>query len=154
MAYIKAPNMSIWKYDPEGNSTGEYFTPITNYQGDGIDYYNPAALANLGKNDSKYTKLENTFLLQYRLNDWLTLRETVSFQFQGTKTNTFIPYNSIGADWLDSYNNRAQERNSLDQALRAETQVAFSSPFKNKDHQISGALTWVTSISENEYMRI
>lgn len=154
MAYIKAPNMSIWKYDPFGNLTDEYFTPITNYQGDGVDYFNPVALANLGKNDSRYNKLENTFLLQYRFNDWLTLRETVSFQFQGTKTNSVIPYNSIGADWLDSYVNRVEERNNLDQALRTETQIAFGSPFKNKDHQISGAFTWVTSLMGNESMRI
>lgn len=154
MAYIKAPNMSIWEYDPSGNLTGEYFTPINNYQGNGISYYNPVALANLGKNDNKYTKLENTFLLQYRLNDWLTLRETISFQFQGTKINTIIPYNSIGADWINSYVNRAEERNNLDQALRTETQLAFNSPFKNRDHQISGAFTWITNNAASESMRI
>ena len=154
MAYIKAPNMSIWEYDPYGNLTGEYFTPINNYQGSGISYYNPVALANLGKNDNKFTQIENTFLLQYRLNDWLTLRETISFQFQGTKMNSIIPYNAIGSDWLNSYVNRAEERNNLDQALRTETQLAFGSPFKNKDHQISGAFTWITSNSANESMRI
>ena len=154
MAYIKAPNMSIWQFDPFGNPTGEYFTPINNYQGSGISYYNPVALANLGKNDNKFSKLENTFLLQYRLNDWLTLRETISFQFQGTKRNSLIPYNSIGSDWLNSYVNRAEERNNLDQALRTETQLAFSSPIKNENHQISGALTWITSNSANESMRI
>jgi len=72
----------------------------------------------------------------------------------GTKINSIIPYNSIGSDWLNSYVNRAEERNNLDQALRTETQLAFGSPFKNKDHQISGAFTWITSNSANESMRI
>lgn len=45
MAYIKAPNMSIWEYDQTGNKTGEYFRPIGTYQGQGSTYYNPVAVA-------------------------------------------------------------------------------------------------------------
>jgi TonB-linked SusC/RagA family outer membrane protein len=150
MAYIKAPNMSIWEYDSQGNLTGEYFTPINSYQGDGVTYYNPVAMANLGKDDTKYSRLENTFLLRYRINDWLILRETVSFQFQGTQRNLFYPYTTIGADWLDSYVNRAREQNDMDIELRTETQVAFNSPFKSDKHELSGAVTWVTQQSEFE----
>ncbi|HDR50042.1 MAG TPA: SusC/RagA family TonB-linked outer membrane protein [Mariniphaga anaerophila] len=152
MAYIKSPNMSIWEYDSQGNLTGEYFTPINSYQGDGVTFYNPVALAKLGKNDTKYSRLENTFMLQYRINDWLVFRETVSFQFQGTKRNQFYPYNTIGADWLNSYVNRAREDNNMDMALRTETQIAFSSPFESKKHEISGAFTWITEQSEFERM--
>ena len=152
MAYIKSPNMSVWEYDSHGNLTGEYFTPIISYQGNGVTFYNPVALANLGKNDTKYSRLENTFLLQYRFNDWLVFRETVSFQFQGTRKNSFVPYNTIGADWLNSYVNRAREENKLDQGLRTESQFAFSSPFKNKNHEFSGAFTWITEQSQNERM--
>jgi len=154
MAYIKAPNMSIWEHDVYGNKTGEYFTPIYSYQGNGVKYFNPVAVANLGQNDEKYNKLENTFMLQYRLNDWITLRETVSFQYAGTKRKTFLPYNAIGADWLNYQVNNAQESNDLNQAIRTETQMAFSSPFKNEDHQLSGALTWVTDQQSSEWMNI
>ena len=45
MAYIKAPNMSVYEYDVNGNPTGEYFTPIRSYQGDGVTYFNPVAVA-------------------------------------------------------------------------------------------------------------
>ncbi|HYW97397.1 MAG TPA: TonB-dependent receptor plug domain-containing protein, partial [Bacteroidales bacterium] len=150
MAYIKAPNMSIWESDAYGNLTGGYFTPITSYQGDGVSYYNPVALANLGQNDTKYSRLGNAFLLRYRINKWLIVRETVSFQFQGTQKNQFFPYTTIGADWLDTYVNRAREENDLDTELRTETQVAFSSPFKSKKHDLSGALTWITEQSSFE----
>ncbi len=150
MAYIKAPNMSIWEFDSRGNPTGEYFTPINSYQGDGVSYYNPVAMANLGKDDTRYSRLENTFLLRYRLNDWLMLRETVSFQFQGTERNRFYPYTTIGADWLDPYVNRAREQNEMDIELRTETQVAFDSPFENENHELSGAITWITQQSEFE----
>ena len=77
--------MSIYEYDQKVNPTGEYFTPIQSYQGDGITYFNPVAVANLGRSDENFNKLENTFMLQYRVNDWITLRETVSFQYAGNK---------------------------------------------------------------------
>ena len=154
MAYIKSPNMSIWEYDVDGNPTGEYFTPIQSYQGDGATYFNPVAVANLGRRDENFSKLENTFMLQYRVNDWITLRETISFQYAGTKEKRFLPYNAIGADWLDWQINKAEEGNSLNQSIQTETQMSFGSPFKNKNHELSGALTWSTDQSGYEWMNI
>lgn len=152
MAYIKAPNMSIWEYDQFGNPTGEYFNPINSYQGSGLSYYNPVAVANLGRDDRISNGLENTYMIQYRLSDWLTFRETVSFQFSGSKSINFTPYNAIGADWLQSNNNRAQEGNNQNNTIRTETQLAFDVPFKNSNHELSGALSWITSQSESEWM--
>jgi TonB-linked SusC/RagA family outer membrane protein len=154
MAYIKAPNMSIMEYDENGVPTGEYFNPIYSYQGDGVTYFNPVAVANLGMDNSKLNRFENTFMLQYRVNSWMTLRETISFQYAGTKDKKFLPYNAIGADWLAWEINDAEEANSLDKSFRTETQMSFSSPFKNPDHQLSGAITWVTSQSGYEWMDI
>ncbi len=154
MAYIKSPNMSVYEHDFQGNLTGEYFTPIRSYQGDGVTYFNPVAVANLGRRDENFSKLENTFMLQYRVNDWITLRETISFQYAGTKEKRFLPYNAIGADWLDWQINKAEEGNSLNQGIQTETQMSFGSPFKNKDHELSGALTWSTDESGYEWMNI
>jgi TonB-linked SusC/RagA family outer membrane protein len=154
MAYIKSPNMSIWEYDVYGNLTGEYFTPITSYQGDGVRFFNPVAVANLGFNDRISDMLENTFVLQYRFNDWLVFNETVSFQFEGAKSKNYLPYNAIGADWLQWNINKAEESNNLRQAMRTETRLAFNSPFKSDVHEISGAFTWITDQSEFEWMNI
>lgn len=154
MAYIKSPNMSVYEYDVNGNPTGEYFTPIQSYQGDGITYFNPVAVANLGRRDEDFSKLENTFMLQYRVNDWITLRETISFQYAGTKEKRFLPYNAIGADWLNWQINKAEEGNNLNQSIQTETQLAFGSPFKNKDHELSGAVTLSTDQSSYEWMNI
>ena len=154
MAYIKAPNMSIWEHDVNGNLTGEYFTPITSYQGDGVRFFNPVAVGNLGFDDRYENGMENTFTLQYRFNDWINFRETVSFQFNGRKDKSFLPYNAIGADWLDYNVNRAREQNQLSQNIRTETQLAFTSPFANEDHQLSGALTWVVEQNNSEAMTV
>jgi TonB-linked SusC/RagA family outer membrane protein len=148
MAYIKSPNMSIWEYDPAGKSTGEYFNPINNYQGNGVTYFNPVAVAALGKQNRLVNQFENTFMLQYRIKDWLIFRETMSFQYLGTKINSFLPYNAIGADWLSGNINSASESNNLNQGLRTETQLAFSSPFLKKDHEISGVFTWITEANQ------
>jgi TonB-linked SusC/RagA family outer membrane protein len=154
MAYIKAPNMSIWEYDAYGNPTGEYFNPINSYQGDGVTFFNPVAVANLGSNDRAMNRLENTFMLQYRINDWLTFRETISFQYEGSKSKNYLPYNAIGADWLSWNINKAEESNNLNRAIRTETQLAFGSPFSSEDHSLSGAFTWVTDQSGYEWMNL
>jgi len=154
MAYIKSPNMSIWEYDAFGNPTGEYFNPIHSYQGNGDVYFNPVAVADLGKNNNKSSKLENTFMLQYRMKDWLTFRETVSFQYGGSKSKSFLPYNAIGADWLSWDINMASENNSFNRSLRSESQLAFSSPFKSDKHSLSGAFSWVTNQLANEWMTV
>jgi TonB-linked SusC/RagA family outer membrane protein len=154
MAYMKAPNMSIWEHDANGALTGEYFTPINSYQGDGSSYYNPVAVARLGKNNTGTNSLENTFRLKYNLTDWLVLRETVSFQYSGSKTNKFLPYNAMGTDWLAWTVNLTEESNNLWSALKTESQLSFDIPVANKDHQISGAASWVTNKSSYEWMNI
>jgi TonB-linked SusC/RagA family outer membrane protein len=154
MAYIKSPNMSVWEYDKNGQPTGEYFTPIRSYQGNGVSFYNPVAVANLGQDIRETHQLGNTFMLQFRLGDILTFRESVTFQYLGKTQNTFLPYNAIGADWLSSAINSAGESNNINQGLRTETQLIFASPFQNKDHQLSGVFSWITNAKTKEGMGI
>lgn len=154
MAYIKSPNMSIWEHDANGKLTGEYFTPINSYQGNGYSYYNPVAVARLGNKDENQNSLENTFRLRYNITDWLVLKETVTFQYSGTKTNNFLPYNAIGSDWLAWTVNKAEEGNSLFSAIKTESQLAFDVPFTNEDHVMSGAASWITNQSSSEWMNI
>jgi TonB-linked SusC/RagA family outer membrane protein len=154
MAYIKAPNMSIWEYDAYGRRTGEYFAPINSYQGSGAVYFNPVAVAKLGKKDKLENSMQNTFTLSYNLLKWAKFRETVSFQFGGTKEPNYLPYNAIGADWLAWNINMAGEGNSSYSSINTETQLSFDSPFDSSNHVLSGALTWITNQSAYEWMNI
>lgn len=154
MAYIKAPNMSIWERDQYGNPTGEYFNPINSYQGNGVSYYNPVAVANLGRNDRVENSLDNTFRLRYNINRWLIFNQTVAFQYTGGKSKNYLPYNAIGADWLDWQINKAEEGNNISSSIQTESQVLFDSPFKSNKHVVSGALTWFTNQSMYEWMNI
>lgn len=154
MAYIKSPNMSIWEFDEKGALTGEYFTPINSYQGSGSLYYNPVAVADLGKNDNVRNNLQNTFRLRYKITEWLTLHETVAFQYSGTKSENYLPYNAVGADWLEWTINKAEEGNNINSSIHTETRITFDAPIQNKDHVFSGAFSWITDQSSYEWMNI
>lgn len=155
MAYIKAPNMSIWEYDAYGKPTGEYFTPINSYQGDGVTYFNPVAVANLGKDDRKENYLQNNFTLSYNITDWMKFRETLSFQVVGKKTLRYLPYNALGTDWLAWTVNLAEESNSMETYINTESQLAFNVPFSDSsNHVVSGAVTWITNQGSGEWMNL
>jgi TonB-linked SusC/RagA family outer membrane protein len=154
MAYVKAPNMSIWKYDANGNPTGEYFTPITSYQGSGSDYFNPVAISNLGSNTAEYNSLQNAFTLRYNILDWLIFRETLSFQYDGTKSKNYLPYSAMGSDFLAWTVNKAEEGNSLSSDLKTESQLAFNFNLDTSKHVFSGTLNWLTDQSGYNWMDI
>ena len=154
VAYMKAPNMSIMEYDAYGRLTGEYFNPITSYQGSGEQYFNPVAVSNLGRNDRFENSLENTFRMRYSFNDWLLFRQTLSFQYNGNKEKRFLPYNALGVDWLSWQANRAEEGNGSSTQIRSESQLAFNSPWDPDVHEFSGAVTWITNQSGFEWMNI
>jgi TonB-linked SusC/RagA family outer membrane protein len=154
MAYIKAPNMSIEEFDELGNPTGEYFNPITSYQGSGDRYYNPVAVGELGTNNRIEHSLENTFRLRYTIFDWLRFRQTVSFQYNGHKQNVFLPYNALGVDWLHWQVNLAEESNNISSNIRTESQFIFNAPTDVDIHDISGAFSWVTTNSDYEWVNL
>lgn len=154
MAYMKAPNMSIYRYDALGNRTDEFFNPINSYQGSGAVYFNPVAIARLSKDDSRSNRLQNNFTLQYNVNRWLNFRETLSFQFGGNKGFTYLPYSALGTDWLEWTVNKAEESNNINTSINTETQLAFNSPFDSSNHSISGAVAWITNQAQYEWMNL
>jgi TonB-linked SusC/RagA family outer membrane protein len=138
MAYVKAPNMSIMEYDGDGQLTGEYFTPIQSYQGDGLRYYNPVAIGNLSMNDTEEEQVQSSFVLNYNIFNWLRLMQTISFQYLGSKQKQFLPTDAIGVDWLNEINNKAVEVNGGSNRMMSRSQLFFSPRIKNKNHSLGG----------------
>ncbi len=149
MSYKKAPNMSVWEYDNQGNPTGEYFTPIETYQGSGVEYYNPVAITDLSENDIEKNSLENSFILTYNIFTWLRFKETLSFTYLNQKNNWFLPYNAVGADWLDPHKNDSRERNLNSNKIMTRSQLFFT-PRINTNHVFSSVLMWETDQQELE----
>ncbi len=154
MSYIKAPNMAILEHDSEGRLTGEYFIPIESYQGRGSEYFNPVAIANYGIDDQMANQIENSFILYYDIVDWLMFQQTVSFSYINSKDNSFIPYNAIGDDWLESSINNASEGNSLDSRLLSRSQLFFTPFSRNRTHKLTAVAMAVVEQKQNEWMFI
>ena len=125
MAYKKAPNMSIYRHSYDGVRTNEYFTPLENYQGDGITYFNPSAVVAFSDNDQIGRNFQTNFTLQYTANDQFSLKQVISFQYQNTIRNEFLPYTAIGANWLNNENNSSSESNSTGTLINSETSLKY-----------------------------
>ncbi|MCF8379234.1 MAG: SusC/RagA family TonB-linked outer membrane protein [Bacteroidales bacterium] len=139
MAFVKAPNMSIYEYDELNQKTGEYFTPIVSYQGEGTTYFNPKAITDLSRNDALENDVSNSYILDLTILPWLKFRETVSFQYANQKKISFLPYNAMGADWLNEINNDASESNSSSTKIATRTQL-FIIPKLGKNHSFTGVV--------------
>lgn len=139
MAYMKAPNMSIWEHDHNGNLTGEYFTPLESFQGDGSFYFNPVAVADLSDWDVATNKFQNSFVLKWSINNMLSFQETVSYQYESKKLNLFLPYSAIGVDWLSGLVNNTGENNSFSRKISSRSMLVFI-PIVNETHELSARL--------------
>jgi TonB-linked SusC/RagA family outer membrane protein len=151
-AYRKAPNMSIYAYTPDGVKTDEFFTPLENYQGNGVEYFNPSAVVAFSDNDQANNNFQTNFNLRYDANKWLTMSEIMSFQYQNSKRSEFLPYTAIGAAWLDSENNSALERNSIGTTVNSQTRINFN-PISNSRHSLSGMLMLDITQDKDEYIQ-
>ncbi len=154
MAYIKAPNMSIWEHDENGNLTGEYFIPIESYQGSGTKFFNPVAIANLGINDVRSNQIQNNFIIDYKIADWLKFKESVSFAYINNKGNRFIPNAAIGAAWYMNKSNEATERNSGDLRWLSRSQLFFLPFQKSITHSLTGVLMWEMEEKRAEWTQL
>lgn len=149
IAMLKAPNMGIYERNADGQITDEYFTPETSYQGSGTSYYNPVAMVNLSTSDRLQDNFQTNFQLKYNVNSWLTLKETISFQFNNSQKQSFIPYNAIGAKWLSAMNNQAKETNTTGLLITTRSMANFI-PIANSTHSLSGLLMFETRQNRDE----
>jgi TonB-linked SusC/RagA family outer membrane protein len=153
MAYQKAPNMSVWEYNSNGELTGEYFNPVESYQGSGLQYFNPVAVGNLSMNDVNEGRVMDNFILTYRITPWLNFIQTVSLQYIDKKNNQFLPSDAVGSDWLDYLVNYQMETNSSNTEVITRSQLNFI-PRLRDDHQLTGMTMFETDRIDYEWSRL
>ncbi len=151
MAYKKAPNMSIYRYNTLGEKSNEFYTPLENYQGNGVTYFNPSAVVALSNADQTNRDFQTNFTLTYQANKWLSIREVISFQFQNSKRMEFLPYTAIGAKWTSLDNNSASEQNSTGTLVTSETLIKFE-PIKTKRHNLNGIVMLSIDQDQDEFI--
>lgn len=150
-AYKKAPNMAIYEHTSDGIKTNEFFTPLENYQGNGLEYFNPSAVVALSDNDQANNNFQTNFILRYNANRWLTIRQVMSFQFVNAKRTEFLPYTAIGASWLDMVNNSSGERNSTGTTVNSQTRINMYA-INNDKHTLSGMLMFEINQDKDEFI--
>jgi TonB-linked SusC/RagA family outer membrane protein len=77
----------------------------------------------------------------------------VSLQYVGQKANNFLPYNAVGADWLNSRKNYQEERNNSSTEIITRSQLFFTPRFKGY-HQLSGMLMFETDQATSEWSQM
>ncbi len=110
VAYNKMPNMSIYEYDALGNLTPNYFSPAANIQGTYASTYNPLAMADYAINDQVTERIVPHFNLKVDIiPSKLISTFDLQFDFNSTKTKSFLPQNATGRPFTETVVNRAAD---------------------------------------------
>ncbi len=135
VALVKMPNQSIYELDEDGNSTGAYFTPEDAFQGSGIAYYNPLAMAKLATYNVESNRISPVFRVRYELNPAIRYDGIVSFDANNNKTLHFVPEEALGTTWTSSYANKSTQTDKEFFVMRTENRLTWT-PKINEDHSL------------------
>lgn len=129
MAYRKAPNMSIYELDENGNSTGVYFSPERNYQGLGHQYFNPVAMANESMANTLSERLRTAVNINYEINKNLNLASYVVYDVDNKEIREFIPQEVFGTDINSSNSNKMTHNNGKSYDFQGRTKLSYTQRF-------------------------
>jgi TonB-linked SusC/RagA family outer membrane protein len=148
LAYIKAPNMSIYEFDPEGNLTDNYFSPGDNFQGQGYQWYNPLAMANEATWDRKQHRLRTKLQLRYEIIEDLVFQSFVAYDLDNQLENKFLPQEVTGMHWTSSFANLASGMDYQSSVLESQSQLVYTYMKSNK-HKITSMIAFTLSDRKN-----
>jgi TonB-linked SusC/RagA family outer membrane protein len=117
MAYTRAPNMSVYEYNEQGQLTDNYFTPLTSLQGSWSSsslsgVYNPVAMAREGKYKLISDRIIPELSLIWTPWSWVRYTFDVGFDVMNDKTNAFLPQTATGRPWTELSVNKADDYDS------------------------------------------
>lgn len=144
-SYIRMPNLSIWEYDQNGNRTGDYYNMLPSVStelSDQLNYYNPVALANLGKNDEMSYNIVPEFKLNYELlgisedKTRLSYEGKVVFNIFNRNTDTYIPLALSTKGWNDTSANQTTNEQYKSLGITTTHTLTFVPHFRNEDHSL------------------
>lgn len=137
VAMTKMPNMSPYVIDGQGTRTGEYFTPLMNFQGSFNEdlLYNPVAMVHESKNQSIGENARAVFRLEYNILKNLRYMGTIGFDIRSNKNKKFLPQSVTGVLWTDPYFNRSSDLLSDQLYLNTENKLIYNKSF-NEKHEL------------------
>jgi TonB-linked SusC/RagA family outer membrane protein len=148
VAYVKAPNISTYKYDENGNLTHQYFTPESNFQGQGYEWFNPVAMANLGVWNMKEHRLRTKMQLKYNIFRDLVFTSFVAYDMENSIEDKFLPYLATGSNWTSTYVNRASGMDLESSSLESQSQFVYTLN-KGSNYKLTAMLAFTLSDKKN-----
>ena len=148
LSYVKAPNMSIYEYDGDGNLSDNYFAPGENFQGQGSQWYNPVAMASLAMWNRKQSRLRTKLQLKYDILDNLVFQSFVAYDLDNQIESKFLPQNVTGMQWTSSYSNLASGMDYSSSVLESQTQLLYTY-LKGSQHKLTSMVAFTISDRKN-----
>ncbi len=130
-AYSKPSNMSVYKFDEDGNLTDDYFTPIgsDNYQGtDQYNYYNPVAMANESYSKNTTDALRTSLNLKTKFGNF-DLTTFVVYTFNSSESKAFASQEAFGTDFSDDLSNRSRYGTGQKVNIQHRSTLGFTKSF-------------------------
>lgn len=131
MAYRKAPHMSIYEFDPDGNLTGNFFSPERTQQGYGESYLNPVALATDGINKDVKDRVLTNFQLEYELLKGLKYYANVAFDISNNRNTKLLPQSATGVVMGNESLNKARSVEDNQNIIQTFNKFIYNPELKN-----------------------
>jgi len=142
-AYLKMPNMAIYREDENDVPTGKYYFALRRMPEalkDQRERINPVAEAYLAKNDQRTYRLDALFELQYHLLDPninshnLTYRGQVRMGVFTDFVDKYYPRELSTLGWGDESVNRSEQSSGKSISFSTKHDLVFTPKFDNEDH--------------------
>ncbi len=149
IAYSKMPNMGVYEYDPQGNNTGIFFSPLQNIQGQYSSTFNPVAMLRNATNTVTEERVIPVFGLQYDLKpSIIKALFDVQFDIKSTKSKSFLPQIATGRPINETVVNRAYDGDADKFGIQTKTSLVFT-PRPSEKHSFTGLLMVQTNDNTN-----
>lgn len=151
-AIVKMPNMSPYVIGNDGNRTTDYFTPYKYFQGQySSNIYNPVALVNESRNDTKSTTNRMIFNLHYNFIKGLDYYGIVGFDVRTSKSNQFLPQSVTGVSWIDPYFNYSVDRGDDKLYLTTENRLIYNKMFSENQKLLLSSIFQTSDQTTSSY---
>ena len=146
VALTKMPNMSPYLIGADGNSTGQYFTPYSYFQGSysSNGEYNPVAMVHESQNQTTAVSSRMIFNLHYNFFKGLDYFGIFGLNTNANNLQEFLPQSVTGESYLNKYVNISTVGGSDVLFLTTENRLIYGKQIAD-NHRVLLSAVWQTS---------
>lgn len=152
-ARIRMPNMSPYFIDEDGQVTSEYFTPLSNFQGDwdSKKRFNPLAMVNDSYNNTKSKDIRMTFGLRYNILSSLLFQSDIGFDINSNKNISFLPQSVTGVNFTHADFNKSMDNMTESLNINMNHKLIYTKNVAEGHQMILTAMIQTNDYSASKY---